>query len=111
MDLSGPLLANLQIRALPVGYDDPMCAHYPCYLDHLDLSEYSLKMWDHFSTSKRSTRKEHDAGCFLAVVDILQRDIKECDYSTNIGIQYLYVRWACCNIWESLPFRAESVRF
>ena len=67
---------------------------------------------DHFSTNKRSTRKEHDAGCFLAVVDILQyQHIKECDYSTNIGIQYLYVRWAFCNIWESLPFSAESGRF
>lgn len=33
MDLSGPLLGKLQIRALPVGYDDPMCAHYPWLLD------------------------------------------------------------------------------
>eukprot|EP00435_Cladocopium_sp_Y103_P067975 s227_g30.t2 len=44
MDLSGPLLANLQIRALPVGYDDPMCAHYPC-IDYSSSSGYGIAVF------------------------------------------------------------------
>lgn len=38
-EVSGPRLANLQIRSLPVGFDDPMCAHYPC-LDYSSSSGY-----------------------------------------------------------------------
>ena len=37
LPVSGPRLANLQIRSLPVGFDDPMCAHYPCHFDKVEI--------------------------------------------------------------------------
>ena len=47
LDLTGPRLANLQIRSLPIGYDDPRCAHFPCHLPPINIFSKVLIALDH----------------------------------------------------------------